>query len=196
MILSRIYPEDFDSLYDLIESSFPFEERPTRDEGRIRFGKEEFSAYALLEDGERVGFITVWQVADFHFIEHFVIYTFPSLQSGLAFPANIILSASLKALKGLPRLPFAVPRMRSGWPRTGKKQTAKGMKNNGIRADTHGSRYFVFYITFSETARSFRKRGSLHTKRHRRVRPASRSTFPKCRRRAASCTPPAASSFR
>ena len=74
MILSRIYPEDFDSLYDLIESSFPFEERPTRDEGRIRFGKEEFSAYALLEDGERVGFITVWQVADFHFIEHFVIY--------------------------------------------------------------------------------------------------------------------------
>lgn len=76
-ILYQPVKEVSDPLLDKIEitytDSFPPEER--RDFSLVRdlIPTDIFHAYALLEEGRYVGFITAWQWDDFSYIEHFAI---------------------------------------------------------------------------------------------------------------------------
>ena len=74
MELRKIENEDFDLIYSEMEKSFIYEEYRDRIPARKLLDKAEYLVYHITEKGETVGFIAVWTLADFVFIEHFVIY--------------------------------------------------------------------------------------------------------------------------
>ena len=74
MELKRIENEDFDLIYSEMEKNFIYEEYRDRISARKLLDKAEYLVYHITEKGENVGFIAVWTLADFVFIEHFVIY--------------------------------------------------------------------------------------------------------------------------
>ncbi len=65
---------DFESIYELYEFSFPHHERRTR-EGfeHLTINEESFICNAIYDQNQYVGFITLWRMAGFVFVEHFAI---------------------------------------------------------------------------------------------------------------------------
>ena len=74
MELRRIENEDFNLIYSEMEKNFIYEEYRDRIPARKLLDKAEYLVYHITEKGENVGFIAVWTLSDFVFIEHFVIY--------------------------------------------------------------------------------------------------------------------------
>lgn len=74
MKLQRAENDDFDLIYDDLEKSFIPEERRDRVDARRLMEDGEYTVYHVLDADKRVGFITVWELDGFAFIEHFVIY--------------------------------------------------------------------------------------------------------------------------
>ena len=65
---------DFDSVYDAIESSFIPEERRDREDARRLMNEGRYTLLHVVDKEERVGFLTVWELEGFAFVEHFVTY--------------------------------------------------------------------------------------------------------------------------
>ena len=74
MELKKIVYDDFDAIYSEMEKNFVKEERRDYISALKLLDKEEYFVYHIMVDGENVGFITVWLLSDFTFIEHFVVY--------------------------------------------------------------------------------------------------------------------------
>ena len=74
MTLERMKKEDFDAVYAQMEQCFPREERRERAHAEAMLCDPRFCILHVLENGERVGFITLWELESFTFIEHFVTY--------------------------------------------------------------------------------------------------------------------------
>lgn len=74
MKLQRAENEDFDLIYDELEKSFIPEERRDRADARKLMEAGEYTVYHVLDADSRVGFITVWELDGFAFVEHFVTY--------------------------------------------------------------------------------------------------------------------------
>ena len=74
MILKEISHNEFDGIFAEMEKNFIPDERRDRDAAKKLLDKSEYKIYHTVEEGERVGFITVWELSDFTFIEHFVTY--------------------------------------------------------------------------------------------------------------------------
>lgn len=74
MELRKIENEDFDLIYSEMERNFIYEEYRDRIPARKLLDKAEYLVYHITEKGENVGFIAVWTLYDFVFVEHFVIY--------------------------------------------------------------------------------------------------------------------------
>ena len=66
--------EDFDSVFDAIESSFIPEERREREDARRLMEEGRYTLIHVLDGECRVGFLTVWELDGFTFVEHFVTY--------------------------------------------------------------------------------------------------------------------------
>lgn len=64
---------DFESVYIIMESSFPINEIRSRHGQYELLKKENYSLYIKKEQGKIIGFISVWDLGDFNFIEHFAI---------------------------------------------------------------------------------------------------------------------------
>ena len=74
MELKLATKKDFFSIYSEMEKNFVREE--IRDYGAALavMENERYSIYQIINNGTRVGFISVWELPDFAFVEHFVIY--------------------------------------------------------------------------------------------------------------------------
>ena len=66
--------EDFDLIYSEMEKNFVREEIRDRKAARAVMEDEKYVIYHVAKDGTRVGFMTVWELSDFAFLEHFVTY--------------------------------------------------------------------------------------------------------------------------
>lgn len=74
MNLTKAKIQDFNSIYSEIEKNFiPDERRDYKDALKL-LENGDFSVYNVEENGEKIGFITLWHFSDFEFAEHFVIY--------------------------------------------------------------------------------------------------------------------------
>ena len=74
MKLVPIAVSDFDLIYSEMEKNFVIEERRDKEEARKLLSNPLYTAYHVEKDGKNIGFITVWQLKDITFAEHFVIY--------------------------------------------------------------------------------------------------------------------------
>lgn len=73
MELVRGGQDDLPELYEQMKQNFVREEiRDYADAARV-FADKRYTLYHIVE-GERVGFMCVWELGDFTFLEHFVIY--------------------------------------------------------------------------------------------------------------------------
>ena len=74
MQLLKATPEDFDLIYSEMEKSFVREEIRDRAGAREVMDEENYVIYHVTDSGTRVGFITIWELSEFAFAEHFVTY--------------------------------------------------------------------------------------------------------------------------
>ncbi|MBR6756065.1 MAG: GNAT family N-acetyltransferase [Peptococcaceae bacterium] len=74
MKLQKICHEDFAAIYEQMEKNFILAERRDFAPAYELFTQEKYSIYHLVDNEEKVGFISLWQIADAVYVEHFVIY--------------------------------------------------------------------------------------------------------------------------
>ena len=72
-MLKKCDLSDFESVYNIMESSFPLNEIRSKKGQYELLKKENYSLYIKKEQGKIIGFISVWDLYDFNFIEHFAI---------------------------------------------------------------------------------------------------------------------------
>ena len=71
MKLIKASEADFEFIYSVMKSSFPPEERRARDEARLVMNESDYTVYLVNVGDEYVGFVSVWELSDFAFVEHF-----------------------------------------------------------------------------------------------------------------------------
>ena len=74
MRLQKAENEDFDSVYDELEKNFIPEERRDREDARKLMTAGEYTVYHVIDGDSKVGFITVWELGAFAYVEHFITY--------------------------------------------------------------------------------------------------------------------------
>lgn len=73
-MMNKLQIQDFDKIYDLMQSSFPSDEYRTCAEQKALLCDPAYSIYASFnETREVLAFIAVWDFNDFAFIEHFAV---------------------------------------------------------------------------------------------------------------------------
>ena len=72
--LLPILPEDFQMIYSEMEKNFISEERRDRELAKAILEDEKYTVYNIFSNSLKVGFIALWHLTDYRFIEHFVIY--------------------------------------------------------------------------------------------------------------------------
>lgn len=73
-MLTRLYKNDTDAVYSIMESSFPKDEIRSYGEQAALFEKENFFAYGIkTESGALKAFITFWHLNGFTFGDHFAV---------------------------------------------------------------------------------------------------------------------------
>jgi len=65
---------EFDSIYDAMTEAFPYEERRDRAVARALLAEPRYRIFHTVEEGVRVGFVTLWELDGLTFVEHFVTY--------------------------------------------------------------------------------------------------------------------------
>ena len=74
MNLKKASSFDFDLIYSEMQRNFIREEIRDRGAALALMSEKAYSIYHVLEGDARVGFLAIWELPDFAFIEHFVIY--------------------------------------------------------------------------------------------------------------------------
>ena len=74
MTLKKAIFSDFDFIYGEMKKNFIPEERREYDFAREAMEHPAFTVYHIEEKGERVGFMTVWELGGFAYLEHFAVY--------------------------------------------------------------------------------------------------------------------------
>ncbi len=66
---------DYDEFYGLLERNFPVNERKGYEKQKLAFDSDIFKVLVLKDEQKNKikGFVALWQVADYGFIEHFVV---------------------------------------------------------------------------------------------------------------------------
>ena len=74
-MIRKLMREEFDSVFQMIEASFPKDEYRTYDEQKALLDDSAYEIYTLpgLDDNAVRAFIAVWQFDSFAFIEHFAV---------------------------------------------------------------------------------------------------------------------------
>ena len=73
MNLIRLEDMDFDQVWEIMEISFPPEERRKREKQRELLEKEEYLLYGVKQGENLLGFLAAWELGDLLFMEHFAI---------------------------------------------------------------------------------------------------------------------------
>lgn len=74
MTLNKIKTEDFDFIYSEMEKNFISDERRDYGPAKNLLDCDAYSIYHITDSGTNIGFVTVWNVSDYAFIEHLVVY--------------------------------------------------------------------------------------------------------------------------
>lgn len=74
MELIEINESEFDNIYTQMQNNFILEERRDYIDAKAVLKNEEYKIFHVRENGRNIGFISIWNLHDFAFIEHFVIY--------------------------------------------------------------------------------------------------------------------------
>jgi hypothetical protein len=74
MELKKITPSDFPFIYNEMEKSFVKEEIRDFDDAKEVLENPLYEIFHISEKNENVGFITLWKLSEFYFVEHFVIF--------------------------------------------------------------------------------------------------------------------------
>lgn len=74
MQLEKICSEDFAAIYKEMEKNFILAERRDFAPAYELLQQEQYTMYHLVDNGEKVGFISLWQLTGFTYVEHFVVY--------------------------------------------------------------------------------------------------------------------------
>ena len=74
MKLIPIETEDFEAIYAEMERAFVLEERRDFAPARELLQNPLYTVYHLEADGLRIGFVCIWKLDGWAFIEHFVVY--------------------------------------------------------------------------------------------------------------------------
>lgn len=74
MQLQKINPEDYAAIYAQMEENFILDERRDFEPAYELLMQGKFDVYHLLDGGKQVGFISLWHLTGFTYVEHFVIY--------------------------------------------------------------------------------------------------------------------------
>ncbi|MBR5782927.1 MAG: GNAT family N-acetyltransferase [Clostridia bacterium] len=72
-MLRRLKTEEFDSVFSLMEASFPIDERRPYAEQRALLDDSAYEIYVIEQEGKITAFMAVWQWARIAFIEHFAV---------------------------------------------------------------------------------------------------------------------------
>ena len=71
--LETLTEHDFDSVWEIMEDSFPRDERRSREEQRKILGVSWYHLYGYRSHGELMAFLAVWEFDTFTFVEHFAV---------------------------------------------------------------------------------------------------------------------------
>ena len=63
----------FDEMYAIMEDSFPTDEHRPRQAQQALFDDDRYAVYTLAENGRILGFLAVWTLENWLFIEHFAV---------------------------------------------------------------------------------------------------------------------------
>ena len=74
IILAPAAKKDFDRIYSGMKESFIPEEIRDEDCARSLLDKDEYIIYNILYRNNAVGFMTVWKLSEYAFLEHFITY--------------------------------------------------------------------------------------------------------------------------
>ena len=74
MRLVPVSDAEFDGVFDEMENNFIKEERRDREAARVLLGESRYTFFHVEDEGERVGFVTLWRLESTTFVEHFVTY--------------------------------------------------------------------------------------------------------------------------
>lgn len=74
-MIQKMKQEDFNSVYELMEQSFPLDEYRTYEEQKALLEDSRYGIYLLPDTGKRnvKAFIALWTFDGFAFIEHFAV---------------------------------------------------------------------------------------------------------------------------
>ena len=72
-MLTEFCRRDFEQLYYILSESFPADELRSKTEHRALLDEPGYRVWAHYEGAELQGFLTVWMLSDFAFIEHFAV---------------------------------------------------------------------------------------------------------------------------
>ena len=74
MELIPVSAAEFDAVFDQMEANFVPDERRSRAAARRLLDQPRYALLHVVEEGRRVGFVGVWYLDGFTFLEHFVVY--------------------------------------------------------------------------------------------------------------------------
>ena len=74
MELVPVAAAEFDAVFDEMEANFIPDERRSRAAARRLLSEPRYALLHVVEEGRRVGFVGVWLLNGFTFLEHFVVY--------------------------------------------------------------------------------------------------------------------------
>lgn len=74
MQLIKARKEDLQFIYSQMEQNFIREEIRDYEDAKAVFDNEKYVIYHIVVEGERLGFMTVWNLEGFTYLEHFVVY--------------------------------------------------------------------------------------------------------------------------
>ena len=66
--------EEFTSVYEEMTKAFVKDEIRYFNDAVALLNNEKYNIYHIVFDNKKVGFITIWKLSKFYFVEHFVIY--------------------------------------------------------------------------------------------------------------------------
>ena len=75
MWLTKASKADFEVIYPAMQNSFIPDEIREKDAALTVLDEEDYTVYKIYENAEWVGFITLWELSGFAFIEHFAVFS-------------------------------------------------------------------------------------------------------------------------
>ncbi len=74
-MLEKLHLKDFDKFYCLLENSFPATEIRSYENQKSSLSDDRFKIFVIYNEGkdELKGFITMWQIEDYGFIDYFAV---------------------------------------------------------------------------------------------------------------------------